>query len=372
MTDSSTWPIEGQFSCGIGFLVAPDCLGKGFLSRTATHEVSVFLPEVGPDADDHELRHQPWKYVRRDEDVAEATQSGTEWGSIAGRTGGSPAYAHIRHCAFHTEVDAASKDEFEESAKRFGSELASWWDTLCDWLDVLTLQDFARLGRAQRSILHDAVHMWSGDTDGYRRAGVTYQVFPGGIHHVEILDREQMQAAMDLAATGEPPGTEWLLLRDARSFLMAGEYRRSVIDACTATELALTTLIDRKFSANGTPDAVRKKKFKEHHGLSKLMSLHKKEKASGTLPKRLVEEVAVPRNKAAHQGATLSEAEAQKAIRTAAEVVEAAFPLRSAPVGIASRSLRSSPRVGILPQRQDIHIMTGNSLLMEASMLRSP
>jgi hypothetical protein len=37
-----------------------------------------------------------------------------------------------------------------------------------------------------------------------------------------------------------------LFIRDARSLLNAGEYRRAIVDACTA-ELSVTALIDRKF-----------------------------------------------------------------------------------------------------------------------------
>jgi hypothetical protein len=149
------------------------------------------------------------------------------------------------------------------------------------------------------------------------------------MHHVEVLDKQQLQAAMDLSASGKPPDAEWLFLRDARSLLNAGEFRRAVIDACTAAELAVTALIDRKFSAEGTSKAERMKQFDAHHGLSKLKSLHKKRHAAGKLPKRLVEDVGAPRNKAAHRGATLSDAEAHTAIATAAEVVEMAYPLSS-------------------------------------------
>jgi hypothetical protein len=48
---------------------------------------------------------------------------------------------------------------------------------------------------------------------------------------------------------------------------------------------------------------------------------------AGTVPDRLQQELAQPRNKAAHEGASLSEAEANTAIAKAAELVEQLHPL---------------------------------------------
>jgi len=58
----------------------------------------------------------------------------------------------------------------------------------------------------------------------------------GGMNWVEVLDRQQLQAATDLAASDSSPHVEWLFIRDARSLLNAGEYRRAVIDACRPFE----------------------------------------------------------------------------------------------------------------------------------------
>jgi hypothetical protein len=75
----------------------------------------------------------------------------------------------------------------------------------------------------QRSIPNDSVQMWSGDSDGIREAGISCQVMTGGMHWVEVLDKQQLQAAMDLAASGKSPQSEWLFVRDARSLLNARE-----------------------------------------------------------------------------------------------------------------------------------------------------
>ncbi|MGY5309583.1 hypothetical protein [Nocardia gipuzkoensis] len=364
---TAAWPLEGSFACGSGFLVTPDCLGQTFRSRTANHELSLTLPARTDGTDGSGLQRAPWTYVLEGDD-RDACWSDDEWGSVAGAAAETPTYAHIKRCVVHSEVAANNEVEFKAAAQRFGDELAVWWSSVCDWLDILTLQDFASLKRAQRSILNDSVQMWSGDSAGVRKAGISYQVFTGGVHQVEVLDAYQLQAALDLAARGAQPDAEWLFMRDARSLFNAGEYRRAVIDACTAAELAVTALIDRKFDDDGTSQAERKREFGSHRGLSKLKQLHKKRQASGQLPKRLVDEVGAPRNKAAHKGAFLSRAEAGTAIRTAAEVVSIAFPLTSVAPGFPANIMRSSRQLGILPHHEDLHLARGCDFVARAEL----
>lgn len=356
----STWPLEGVFRCGDGFLAAPECLGQTFESRTMSHDLSLSLPEV------HEgsVRRPAWRYVREGEDCdLIAADPDDHWGSIAGGGAENPRYAHVLQCVVHSQVTATDDSSFQNAAAQFGNELSDWWALVCDWLDVLTLQDFAGLGRAQRSILDDSVQMWSGDSNGIRRAGVNYQVMTGGMNWVEVLDRQQLQAAMDLAASDSSPHAEWLFIRDARSFLNAREYRRAVIDACTAAELSVTALSDRKFDLAGTNQADRDDQFSKHHGLAKLIELHNGFRA-GKLPKRLYQEVGAPRNKAAHVGAMSSEGEARKALIKAAEVVAMAYPLSSIASGVSATPVRSSPHLGILPRESQLVLTTGNALAL--------
>lgn len=111
------------------------------------------------------------------------------------------------------------------------------------------------------------------------------------------------------------------------SLLTARQYRRAAIDACTAAEVSLTSLIDEKFDADGIPEASRKAQFKSHHGISRLKQLHGTVGAAGVLPPRLVDDVGALRNKAAHRGYNPSVEETTLAIKTATTVVELATPL---------------------------------------------
>lgn len=198
---------------------------------------------------------------------------------------------------------------------------------MSDWLGVLTEQDFVGLGQQERSILADGFHAWSGDENGIRRAGIDYVRHTVG-GKVEVLNRDQLQRAMDLAAGAARPPAEWLFIRDARSLLRAGEYRRAVIDAATAAELTLTALLDRHFSETSTGPAISEALLDRSQtlgGRRKLVG----ELMPGHVPARFQQEVTEPRNLAAHTGDMLTKQTAAAAVAKATELVEGAYPLEA-------------------------------------------
>jgi hypothetical protein len=321
------WPLEGFFTCGSELLVVPECLGQNFQTRTLTYELTITLPELdAPDAC-APLCRPPWKFNRAGE--APTASVDEEWGTVAsGRTRNSdgtwPAYnAEVRQCIVATTVEAGNDEQFREAARVVAYELDLWWESVTDWLGVLTVQDFVGLGTQRRSILTYGFHAWSGDAEGIRRAstGSAMTVVPG---RVEPLDRDQLQRAMDLGASGGRPPAEWLLIRDARSLLRAGDYRRAVIDAGSAAELAMTALVDRRLT--NLNFLQKEKLFEKNRGLWELSNLMLK-RTAGTRPDRFQKDLAEPRNEASHDGAGLSNTKANAAIAVAADLVEQAYPL---------------------------------------------
>jgi hypothetical protein len=80
------------------------------------------------------------------------------------------------------------------------------------------------------------------DFVGIRRAG--YAIVVHSVQgYADVLGRDQLQRAMDLAAKGQRPPVAWRFIRDARSLLRTGAYRRAVIHAATVAELTLTTRV---------------------------------------------------------------------------------------------------------------------------------
>jgi HEPN domain-containing protein len=323
------WPLEGLFTCASGLLVVPECLGQSFQTRTAAYELTITLPELdAPDAL-APLRRPPWKF--NPEGVAPTALVDEDWGTVASgrrmnRDGTWPAYnAEVRQCIVATTVEAGNDEQFREAARVFAGELAAWWASVTDWLGVLTTQDFVGLGTQRRSILSDGFHAWSGDANGIRRAstGSAVGVVPG---HVEPLDRDQLQRAFDLAASEQHAPAEWLFIRDARSLLRARDYRRAVLDAGAASELAMGKLIRTHLDGKNVEESVKKALRQRYRALEGNTDLLRQLRPD-LLPDQIKDDLIKPRNTAGHGGNSLTYAQAQKAIETATEVVEHAYPL---------------------------------------------
>lgn len=123
-------------------------------------------------------------------------------------------------------------------------------------------------------------------------------------------------------SSGTNPPEAHLFLRDARRELGAERYRRSVLDAATAVEIALTKLRDDVL-AGGDPKVGEFVQEKAQQIGSLIAFLNKQERK---LPDRIQQEIAEPRNKAIHEGREPDEGTAAKALKKAEEVLDVAFP----------------------------------------------
>lgn len=124
------------------------------------------------------------------------------------------------------------------------------------------------------------------------------------------------------ASSGTNPPEAHLFLRDARRELGAGRYRRSVLDAATAAEIALTKVRDDLLV--GSDPKVGEYVQGRAQQIGRLVGFL--DKQGQTLPDRIQQEIAEPRNKAIHEGREPDEATAIKALEKAEEVLDLAFP----------------------------------------------
>jgi hypothetical protein len=356
MTESNVRPLEGHFACGSGLLIDSECLGHSYQSRTTGRDLTISLPCMPADwQGDGFLEPPKWKYQTFKDAAAQGdprlSDSGFEWGATSGFKNNddgsqSPESARVRRWGFETTMDAVSgKFAFFNARSEAVREIEVWWDLVSSWISIFTRQDFVEIGKTNSGIRVGPIVTWCGSDDqgrvnGSRDASIPIVNDVG----VDRLDEATLSRCLALAANGTEPPDEWLFIRDARSLVNAKQYRRAAIDSCTAAELSLTALIDAKLTTDGTCDADRNKLFKSHHGISRLTELHKKVGAAGQLPRRLVEEVGALRNKAAHRGYTPTISETKKSIRTAASVVELAYPIATFGLQIGTPSNRTAPR----------------------------
>lgn len=327
-------PLEGHFACGKGLFIAIECLGHGYRSKTATRDVSISLPTLRQNWQQGRLDPPTWTHTRGPKPNADFLDENFEWGFTVGfhdEPDGTqaPDYARISRWRFETTISTTRMAaDFFRARDSAVSELESWWDIASSWISIFTNQNAVPVGKAGSGMRVSSIVTWSGDERGHRVNASTDTSTPVlSATGVDIIDHRTLIACLDLAAGQTKPPLEWLFIRDARSLASAKEFRRAAIDACTASELSLTALIDNKFDADNIPAAARKAKFDTHHGISRLTQLHKTVGAAGALPKRLVQDVGALRNKAAHRGYDPTPSETALAIQTATAVVELASPL---------------------------------------------
>lgn len=324
--------LEGHFACSHGLLTSIECLGHGYSSRTASHEVSISLPTLRENWQDGFLDPPTWHFSNfRDPDQnAELSDSEFDWGITVGfhnepDGSQSPDFARIRRWRFETTIATTSyATDYFAARTHFIRELEDWWATISSWISVFTRQDFVEIGKTRSDIRVGPILTWSGDADRHRVNGSIERNMAVVNDQVDILDHRTLSACMALTGKGVQPPDEWLFIRDARSQITARQYRRAVIDAGTAAELAMTALIDRTLTNINFLE--REKLFETHRTLLKLSNLMA-ERGAGTRPDRLQQDLAEPRNKAAHEGAMLDESQAIAAVAVAVALVAQLHPL---------------------------------------------
>jgi hypothetical protein len=128
---------------------------------------------------------------------------------------------------------------------------------------------------------------------------------------------------LSAVASGQTPPPERLHLSDARSLHNDGQWRRAVIDAATAAEVAITSWLDNRLST-AEPD-VKAALLNTPLTLGRLHRLYTQ--LGGTLPSDFDNLVVRPRNNAAHRGMPLTPEESAAAIETTATLLDGTSPI---------------------------------------------
>lgn len=347
------WPFEGHFVVGgSGLYVRTGCLGGTFTSRTANHDLTIGLPRVDtrPDPIPPEIRQHlgepavpklemippTWAYgPTSDEERIEEKHLSPVWGGVLDDGRAERVYpesardtAVVYRCRFYTTLSASDSEEFEAAVEGFLGELDDWWTRFTSWVGILTSQDFVGLGGHPGGMTRSyPLFTWTSDADG-RRAGTHWRRYfsPNRGIPMSNLELSDLQACVTATGNQDPPPAEWLFIRDARSLLGAGQNRRAMIDAGTAAEVGMTTLIDRYLAAASIDEPVRKALAKRYAALEGRAALLRRLQP-GVLSDQLQRDLIEPRNHATHGGREFTDAEAQTAVAMATDIVEKAHPL---------------------------------------------
>jgi hypothetical protein len=220
-------------------------------------------------------------------------------------------------------IELAAGKAFRNAAWSAVEEIDDWWELFTAWLEIITSHNVSTR-RTSGGIRSEPIWIWDSSDLASRRDATVARSWP--IYSQSTgppIDGTTLEACMRLAADGEPPPDMWLFIRDARALIARGDYRRAVIDAGTAAELAMTEILDQDLVT--TDSALRDAlitRSRTLEGRAKLM----KELAAGAVPTNFKDDLQIPRNKAAHGGVPQTLASATKALEVAVNLVEQAEP----------------------------------------------
>jgi hypothetical protein len=140
--------------------------------------------------------------------------------------------------------------------------------------------------------------------------------------------RSELLSAFGKASAGQRLPPEHRLLLDAQAAVLRGDLRRAVIDAGTATEVALASAIASELGRAGLTAEFIDNVIKNANGVVGLGALYRD--LVGALPmsqNRIAGQLAVVRNGAAHGGHEPSPAETTDALKHARDLVRTSRPL---------------------------------------------
>jgi len=327
------WPVEGHVIVpGSGLEVRRDCLGRSFRSRvrhsTGSYDLTIGLPQLGRS---EELIAPMWDFGPSYESELAAERSTIRWGEVTSLLD----HAYVFRCGYYATLPASDDRELGETAwDKFNFEFEFWWEAFTSWAAILASQDL--VGPPEWDWSGPDREGWLIDAHGQRAGFITGKILTkADSPNHRVLELQDLEACVTAAGNQGLPPAPWLLIRDARSQANAGDdfhgrenLRRAVIDAATAAELAMTTLIDKYLDDASVLEPLRKALARSSNNLGgkkAVLNLLRPD----LLHERLQENLINKRNKASHEGKHYSWEEAEAAVDIATAVVESAYPLAS-------------------------------------------
>jgi hypothetical protein len=207
--------------------------------------------------------------------------------------------------------------------------IGPWSQRLADWLEIVLYQiptsPFVP-PLSRRPTLEERDGLWLDYVDAEGTQTKQLAV-PGPISTIPVamnrIEESTWRAILSNVGKGLSPPTERLLLRDARVAIEEEHPRRAVLDAGTATEIALSRLLDDRLQ--GVPIEVAKLVRDQNRELGRLRNALRN--LGVLLPTSLQPDLIKLRNDAIHIGAEPSIEQAVTALSLARHVVEQAQPL---------------------------------------------
>lgn len=329
--------VEGYYKCPVAFAVRVSALNRDYRVVVDGQSVTVRLPKLSTETGPHhgELRKPDRYYIERGDSLSSRPELAPFWGSVVQRTNDLSAPTAVSIVRLGIAFDAIGDDsQVRETARRIAEATPLWWSTVSAWIEVLYGQDLSRLGPVEPGLHFTDTTLWTRLTSlpgGQPLRDST--VLAVGSTAIRLtmpnyapINEEQLDYCFNLAQRCGLPETAWLFIRDARSLCAGEAFRRALLDAGLAAELAVTQLITTHLNSGGMSASKVKRELNRNSMLSRLCD-YWTEQCGGSLPVDYASRLIARRNAATHKGREFSDTDARDAVSVAAEIVGQAFPL---------------------------------------------
>jgi hypothetical protein len=312
--------IEGFYDWGPGVVLSADCLGRSYQTVLSGRRLMVTMPSFDGTA----VVEPPLHYKRPEKWVN--VDPPNPWGELRiTSTADNGAIVPHTVCVKRVRIMLwINPNEVldQQLGPQLDEALSPWWEELSTWIEVVSAQDLASLGE-RRPKQPQTFHLWGGNPDGTMRPLLMMFYATFYPTNIQVLTSDGLFACLSAVARGQTPAPERLHLSDARSLHNDGQWRRAVIDAATAAEVAITSWLDNRLKS-ADPD-VKAALLDTPLTLGRLHRLYTK--LGGSLPGNFDQLVVSPRNHAAHRVLALTEEQSAAAIETTSALLDAASPV---------------------------------------------
>ncbi|MEU5410342.1 hypothetical protein [Nocardia asteroides] len=233
----TTEQVEWRYELDSAFVSGTDLLASNFSTKVAGHAATVYLP-TAPDTGS-----ESWSLGPPAEAMVKSEPSDW-WGSVTTKSGGTPIGVACRRLVFSTKL-VGTDSERQAAAEAIVAAMDGWWEAAKSWLEVVTGQRLTKVAHEPPGVMGNKTPIWPIDAGG--SVGKPFTIASSStldMTPVNGVTRELLAESFRLAGEGESAPLAWTMLRDARALLAADHYRRAVIDAGAAAEVAVHKLLD--------------------------------------------------------------------------------------------------------------------------------
>lgn len=325
--------VEGYFACPTPFAIETAGLSRHYHARIGDRDIVISLPKIDAAASPHHPRllAPHWYYQGISISQADIPSAEAYWGNGAiFNADNTPRAVIVKR--IRIAVDGVGDDtDKRRMADAVARAMPRWWGLASTWVEIIHGQDLSRLGPVTPGVHFNGTTLWTQLDSDVVLSQVTYVGAQPGRYSMPSyapMSPNDFQHCLDLASNDSQPADAWLFIRDARSLKSGHDYRRAVLDAGVAAELAVTTLIRRHLASRSVDEEEIEGELqqRQHRSLGGRCS-YWVNRCGGDLPDDYRSRLIDTRNAATHEGLAVSRSEVEEAIKVATEIVEQAHPL---------------------------------------------